>query len=151
MPAQVFNIKVEARNSKQQKDIANVMDELQEEFPELNVKIEPESRELVPGEVVLIVFVTVASEVLAVAVLRFLDKFWKRLKNRGVSPVLLNVDSVQREAESYLLGLGIADFKLIKREDRGLYVFFLFESKGESHHLYISRSDKRIIKYERVV
>jgi len=150
MSAQEFNIRIEARNAKQQRVIAGILDGLQRDFPEVNVRIEPESKELVPEEVVLLVFVTVASEVLAAVVLGFLDKFWSHLKNKGISPVLSGMDSVQREAENYLLNIGIFDFKIIKREDRGLYVFFQFKSKAAVHHLYISRSDMKIIKYERV-
>lgn len=150
MSAQEFNIRIEARDSNQQKDIANALAELRGDFPKLNVRIEPESKELVPGEVVLIVVVTVASEVLAAVVLRFLDRFCDRLKNKDISPILSSMDSVQREAENYLLNMGIVDYKIIRREDRGLYVFFMFKSKDASHHLYISRSDVRIIKYEKV-
>lgn len=150
MSAQEFNIRIEARDSKQQKDIASALDELRKDFPELNVRIEPESKELVPGEVVLIVFVTVVSEVLATVALKFLDKFWDRLRNKGISPILSSMDSVQREAEIYLLNMGIVDFETIKREDKGLYVFFVFKSKDASHHLYIASSDMKIIKYEKV-
>lgn len=150
MSAQEFNIRIGARDSRQQKDITSALDELQGDFPELNVRIEPESKELVPGEVVLIVFVTVASEVLATVVLRFLGKFWDHLRNKGISPILSSLDSVQRTAENYLLNIGTSDLEIIEREDRGLYVFFAFKSKDALHHLYVSRSDMRIIKYKKV-
>ena len=145
-----FNIKIEARNSKQQKDIASAVDELRGYFPELNVRIEPESKGLVPEEVVLMVLVTVGSKVLATAVLRFLDKLWKRLRNKGISPILSSLDSVHRIAEDYLLNMGITDYRLVRRENKGLYVLFELRAKDASHYLYISRSDNQIIKYERV-
>lgn len=150
MSAQQFNIRIEARDSKQQKDVANALDELRGDFPELKVRIEPESKELVPGEVVLIVVVTVASEVLAAVVLGFLDKFWNRLRNKGISPILSSLDSVQRTAEGYLLNMGITDYKIIRIENKGLYILFVFKAKDASHRVYISRSDMQIIRYERV-
>ena len=145
-----FNIRVEARDPNQQKDIAKALEELQRDFSELNVRIEAESKELVPGEVMLTISVAVASAVLAKVFLRFLDKLWDRLKTRGIKPILSSLDSVQRTAEDYLLNVGIGDFEIVKREDRGLYVFFVFKSKDASHRLYISKSDMSIIKYEKV-
>jgi len=60
------------------------------------------------------------------------------------------LDSIQRTAEGYLLNMGITDYKLIRRENKGLYALFEFKAKDASHCLYISRSDRQIIKYERV-
>lgn len=150
MPIQEVSIRIEARDPKQQKDIASAINKLQKDYPELNVRIKPESEGLIPEEVVLIIFVTVTSEILATMVLRFLDKLWSSFRNKGISPSLLSPEVIQREAEKYVLDMGIVDFEVIKREDSGLYVLFVFKSKDASHRLYVSRSDMRIIKYEKV-
>jgi hypothetical protein len=150
MSTQELNVRIEVRNPKQQKDIASILGELQRDFPELNARIKAESKGLLPEEAVVIVFVTVASEIVATAVLRFLDKLWNGLKRKDISPSLSSSESSQRAAEKYLLDIGIIDFEIIEREDRGLYVLFVFKSKGASHRLYVSRSDMRIIKYEKV-
>jgi hypothetical protein len=148
--AQEFSISVEAQNPKQQKEIMSTIAKLQKEFSELHIKVDTESKELVPEEVLMIILVSVASEVLTKIVLGFLDKLWNDLKNKGISPTLSSLESIQGKAEKYLFDIGVVDFKIVKRESRGLYVFFLFKSKNASHRLYISSSDKRIIKYEKV-
>ena len=150
MSPQEFKLKIEARNLEQQKNTEIVLDELRGDFGELEIRIEAESKGIVPEEVIFLIAATVTSKVLADVFLRFLEKLWSRLKNKGISPDIYSIDSVQKKAENYLLSLGILDAKITKREDRGLYVFFVFKSKRTSHSIYVSKSDLRIIQYERV-
>jgi len=150
MSAQEFNIKIKTRDLEQQKNTETVLDELRGDFGELEIRIKAESKGIIPEEVIFVIAVTVTSKVLADVFLRFLEKLWSRLRNKGISPDIYTMDSVQKEAENYLLSLGIMDAKIIKREDRGLYVFFVFKSKRTSHSIYVSNSDLRIIRYKRV-
>ena len=150
MCAQEFNIKIKTLDLEQQKNTETVLDELRGDFGELEIRIKAESKGIIPEEVIFVIAVTVTSKVLADVFLRFLEKLWSRLRNKGISPDIYTMDSVQKEAENYLLSLGIMDAKIIKREDRGLYVFFVFKSKRTSHSIYVSNSDLRIIRYKRV-
>lgn len=150
MLSKEFNIRIKTADPKQQKDVSRAISELQEEFAGLDVRIKSESKRIIPQEVILLVVVTVASEIVAEAVIRFLDELWNHLKERNISPILSSIDSVQRVAENYLSNIGIVDSEITKREDRGLYVFFAFKSKDSSYRIYVSNSDLKIIKYEKV-
>jgi len=145
--AQKFSIEIETRDLKQQKNAEILLDELRRDFKELDIGIKVESKGIVPEEALFIIAVTITSKVLADVFLRFLEKLWDRLKNKSISPNISNLDAVQKGAENYLLNLGILDAKITKREDRGLYVFFVFKSKKASHVIHISKSDLGIIKY----
>ena len=150
MSAQEFNIKIKTRDLEQQKNTEIVLDELRGDFGELEIRIKAKSKGIIPEEVIFVIAVTITSKVLVDVFLRFLEKLWSRLRNKGISADIYTMDSVQKEAENYLLSLGIVDAKITKREDRGLYVFFVFKSKRTSHSIYVSKSDLRIIQYERV-
>lgn len=149
MTVKELTYRVRAHDPEEQNHVKRVLEDLRKEHPEVSVKIESESKKLVPQEVVLSIGITVASEILAVATLSFLDKLWKRLEKHEKDFILSSLDSAQRKAEKYLLDMGISDIELSEREDKGLYALFVFRSKKASYRLHISKADLQIIKFKK--
>jgi len=149
MSARELKFQIRVRGPREQHDFNEVLKKLREEFPKIQAKIEPESKKLIPQEVILSICITVTSEIIAVAILTFLDKLWERLKKREDAFILSSIDAAQKKAESYLQSMGIIDLVLSKREDRGPYALFIFQTKNAFYRLYISKFDLQIIKYEK--
>lgn len=144
-----LHIGVQARSPKQQKDISNTIERLQKDFPDMKIRIESESGQLVPEEVLLKVVISVASGVSSALVLKLLDRLWSKLRSKDISPILSGTDLIQKKAEKYLLDIGITDFDITKREDRGLYISFVFKSKKALHYLCVLKSDLGILNYRK--
>ena len=145
-----YSFQVRAKDPGQQKLIEQTLQNLQTTFPEIDTQIQVLSKKLTPYEVVLLIAINVGVGIASKILINFLDKLWDALTRKKIPPSLPSLDSVQIAAEDYLRRLGVTHFQLFQRQDRGLYVFFDFkEATGVSHLIYITKSDKQVILYER--
>ena len=99
--------------------------------------------------IVLTIAISFGAKILATLFLKLLERLWERLKKIDASPDVHKIDEIVKIAEKRLFKLQIMDTKLIKFNDRGLYVHFMYKGKCEIHHLYYSKSDLQLINYER--
>jgi len=145
-----YSFQVKARDPSQQKIIAKTLQSLRTAFPEIDTHIRVLSEKLTPYEVVLLIAIDVGASVASVILLKFLDRLWDALTSAEIRPSLPSLDSAQMAAEEYLRHLGVAHCHLFQKQDKGLYVFFIFkEETGASHLIRITKSDKQVIQYKR--
>jgi len=145
-----FHINIKIYDSKQQKAIENILADLRKDFPFMDINIDIKSRKLIPFEVSLEIVMKIVAEVATKLMIKFLKKLWEKFKQNGITPKIEGLDIVQKKAENYLREIGVLNFEILKREDKGLYVFFIFKDYTNIlHHLYITSFDLRIIEYER--
>lgn len=137
------SFRITAENARQQRMINEHLKTIQQEFSEAQITVSPESKKIVPEEIVLLIAIQVTAEVL----LKVLDKVWKYLLKEDVKVDLASSDEARDRAEVFLKDKQILDFKIIKMEDRGLYVFLMYQARDGIHQFYISKSDLEIIKY----
>lgn len=143
-------MRVATRNPTQQELVINTFERFRKDFPLVDFKVTVKSRKVVPWEVVLDVAIEVAKGMALALVIKAFEKLWKEIKRNNITVKLEGLDKVQKKAESYLIGIGVTSFEVIRREDRGLYVFFIFKDYKENlHHLYVTSFDLRVIEYQR--
>lgn len=138
------SIMLKAENPEEQKAINEILVTLRRKFPTAKVNVVPESKKLLPEEIILLIAIQVSGDV----IVRLLDSLWNYLKNIHIEVTLDSVDHVQEKAEEYLRHKGIQDFSIVKRDDKGLYVNLVYRSKRHTHWFSVSRSDCAVLKYE---
>jgi len=147
---QTFHLHVVARDPTQQELVIDTFKKFREDFPFINFKVGVESRKVVPWEVVMDIAINVAKGIAVALVVKALEKLWKEIKRNDIAVKLEGLDTVQKKAESYLIEIGVTDFEVVRREDRGLYVFLIFrDHKGVYHYLRVTSFDSRVIDYRR--
>lgn len=145
-----YSFQIRARDPDQHKIIEQTLDNLQTTFPQITTQIQVMSKKLTPYEVLLLIAINVVADIASKILITFLDKLWAALTDQEIRPLLPSLDPVQVAAEAYLRHLGVTHFQLVRKQDRGLYAFFAYEeATGVSHLIYITKSDKLVIKYER--
>jgi hypothetical protein len=145
-----FLLHIVAHDPPQQEFVAKTFERLHEEFPSVDFKVAVKSRKVVPWEVVLEIAIDFAKGIAVTLVIKVLEKLWKEIKRNDIVVKLDEVDIVQKKAERYLTEIGITDFEVIKREDRGLYVLLIFrDNKGDHHRLRVTSFDSHVIDYRR--
>ncbi len=145
-----YSFQVRARDPSQQKTMEHTLKNLQTTFPEIDTQIQVLSEKLTPYEVILLIAISVAADITSKILINFLDRLWDTLTRQKIPSLLPTLDSVQMAAEDYLRHLGVIQFQLVQKQDRGLYVFFAFkEATGVSHLIYITKFDKQVIEYRR--
>lgn len=144
-----FNVKIHDPN--QQVTIKNILYDLRKDFPFIETDVNVKSKKLAPYEIILSIIISFVTGVAADLTLKLLERLQQKFKRSKISPEIKGLDRIQRKAENYLRQIGIVDFRIIRREDRGLYVFFIFKDhSGVAHHLYVTSFDLRVIEYKRV-
>jgi hypothetical protein len=153
----VLNIKVEElslqvklADPKQQVLITHILEDLKASFPIKQVQITVQDKKLMPFEIGLLIVIGFIANISSEVVIRLLDKLWGKLNQNKILPYVECVDRVQMRAEEYLKKIGISSFEITRKEDKGLYVLFIFEDiRGEIHYLYVSKTDLRVLNYIR--
>jgi len=139
------SITVVAESSAQQGAIDKICKEFRKEFSGAEVSVKSLSKKLAPEEIVLLIAIQISSEI----ILKALDRLWAYLSKENIRVNLFSIDKVQGKAEDFLKDKKqIFDFKVIKMEDKGLYVILIYESKKYVHSFHIGKSDLEIIRYE---
>lgn len=145
-----YSFQVRPLNSSQQKVIEQTLKNLQSDSQNIGSQVQVLSKKLTPYDVILMIAITVTADITAKVLINYLDKLWRALMNQHISSLLPSLDVTQIAAEDYLRSQGVVDFQIIQKEDRGLYAFFNFkETTGTSHLIYITKSDKKVIQYQR--
>jgi len=140
-----------AKDAEQQKFIRELSKKIEEEFSGIKIHIIPKSKKLAPNEVLLLIVINILSQISAQILFQLLEKLWKELSKGKIQTELPSLDKVQEKAENYLKAKNLLNYKIIKREDRGLYVYLVYKTMKAVHMFYISRFDLEIIKYEEKV
>lgn len=141
-------ITVVAKNADQQKLLGTLLGKIAQEFPQTEIEVTPESKKLIPGEIVLIIAINITSTIATGVLLRILDKLWEGLHQEDIQVKSSTLDQIQQKTENYLKAKNIVGFRIIKREDRGLYVRLTYKTTTSFHMFNVSKSDLEIIKYE---
>jgi hypothetical protein len=137
-------ITVSAEDSEEQKAIVEISRKIRSEFPEVKIDVTTESKKLLPEEVILLIVIEVSSEV----ILRLLDRLWNHLKQKNIRASLSSIENVQETAENFLRHKGLRDFRITKKDDRGLYTILIYQTSGHMHSFSISNSDLSILRYQ---
>lgn len=135
---------IHAPDDKKQKSIEDLLTEIKREFPKAEITTTIKEEKIIPEEALLQIGLVVSAEVL----IRILDKLWKHFAEKEIKVEQNTGDLAQVKAEEYLKHRQLNNFKIIKREDKGLYVYLIYEINGFRHRFHISKSDLEIIKYE---
>lgn len=143
------NITVLAKDAEQQKFILELSRKIEQETPGIKIHIATESKKLVPHEVLLIIAINIISQISSKILLRILDNLWKELTKKDLQVELSPLDKVQENAENYLRAKHLVDYEIVKKEDKGLYVYLVYKTFDSTHRFYISKSDLAIIRYEK--
>ena len=147
---QRFRLRVVAHDPAQQKLVTGTFEKFREDFPFIDFKVTVKSKKVVPWEVVLDIAINVAKGIAVALVIKAFEKLWKEIKRNDIAVKLEGLDMIQKKAESYLIEIGVTDFEVVRREDRGLYVFLIFRDyKGINHYLRVTSFDLRVIDYRR--
>lgn len=145
-----FRLNVKMQMPEHQEAIEKSLEDLMAIFPFAKTSIKIESKKLVPFEVVSSIAISFAVGISTKLAIRFFEELYKKLRSSDATPEVEGLDRIQEKAEKYLLEIGVKGFKIIRREDKGLYVFFIFRDRdGAEHHLYITSFDLHVIEYER--
>ena len=145
-----FCLNIKTQKPEQQASIERSLKDLTKDFPFVDINIKPESKKLVPFEILSSIAISFAVGISAKLMIRFFEKLYKKLTDDGITPEIEGLDRIQKKAERYLIEIGVRDFEIIRREEKGLYVFFIFrDNTGAMHHLYITSFDLRVIEYKR--
>lgn len=147
---QRLRLSVVARDPTQQKLVIDTFERFRKDFPFVELEVTVKSRKVIPWEVVLDVAIDITKGIAVALVIKAFEKLWKEIKRNDIAVKLEGLDKAQKKAESYLIEIGVTNFEVIRREDRGLYVFLIFRDyKGNLHHIYVTSFDLRVIEYER--
>ena len=123
---------------------------LNEEFENISFDINIKEKKLVPFELVLDITIKVASGMAVGLVIKLLEKLWEELRKKKTVPETWGMDDIQSRAERYLEAIGVEQYKIVKRKDKGPYVIFVFQDeKGDKHRLFVTSFDLKIVDYRR--
>ena len=131
--------------------LRKTFDEIEKEFRNTRLGMNVKDKKLVPFELALDITVKVASGIAISLVIKLLERLWDEFRRKKVVPQIQGMDGIQGTAESYLRAIGVKEFKLMKRQDKGPYVTFAFEDEiGNRHTLLVTSFDLKILRYERM-
>lgn len=123
---------------------------LNKEFENISFDINVKDRKLVPFELVLDITIKVASGIAASLVIKLLETLWEEFRKKKTVPETRGMDDIQSGAERYLEAIGVKQFKILERKDKGPYVIFVFkDEKGDKHRLVVTSFDLKIVDYRR--
>jgi hypothetical protein len=130
--------------------LEKVLRQTQKEFEGITFTCKAKEKKLVPFEIVLDVTIKVATGLAVAVLIKALEKLWKELNREELTPQAFGSGDIQASVERYLVSNGVADFKLLKRKDKGPYVEFVYkDGKGYEYMIVITSFDLKILSYER--
>jgi hypothetical protein len=131
-------------------NLEKVLRHMESEFNGITLKSKASGKELVPLEVVLDISIEIAAGIAAAVLIKFLERLWQELKQKGLTPQTYESDVVQSSAARYLLSNGVTNFRLLERKDKGPYVEFVFkDERGSKHFIVITSFDLKILRYKK--
>jgi hypothetical protein len=131
-------------------DLKEILLRIENAFPGISFTTEVGEKRLVPLEVVIDITIKIGVSIASVTFVKILEKLWKELKEKDITPRTQSIDVIQAFAERYLLSNGITDFKIISVRDKGPFVELLFkDKKGFKHFVVITSFDLKLLIYER--
>jgi hypothetical protein len=136
--------------SRSEADLEKVLRQMEEKYKGITFDIKVAERKLVPLQIVLDVTIQVVTGLAAAAFIKFLERLWEELKEKELDPQTYEIDAIQSFSERYLKSIGVTEFTILERKDRGPYVQFVFEDKkGYRHFIVVASFDLKILKYEK--
>lgn len=147
---ETYSMVVEINQPDNEADLEAMLQQTEKEFMGIVYRINVKERKLVPLETVLIITLEVAKGIAATIFIKFLEKLWQEFRKRDLTPQIQGLDAIQLFTESYLLSMGVRELTLLRRDDKGLYVQFVFsDKKGNKHIVAVASFDLKILSYER--
>jgi len=129
-------------------NIEGIFETIKKEFEGISISSKPLKRELIPTEICLSITLSITADMSAAVTIKLLERLWQQLNKEKISAKTYPIDAVQSSAERYLIATGIRDFTLIKRQDKGPYVNFIFADKKGANYLFsITSFDLKIISF----
>jgi hypothetical protein len=147
---ETYSMVVEINQPDNETDLEAMLEQTEKEFMGIVYRINVKERKLVPLETVLIITLEVAKGIAVTVFIKFLEKLWQEFRKRDLTPQTQGLDAIQLFTERYLLSMGIREMTLLRRDDKGLYVKFVFsDKKGNKHIVAVASFDLKILSYER--
>lgn len=147
-PEYTFSVVIDTDEG--ESDLRQVLRTVELEFYDVNFDLKTCGKQLVPTEVFIDVGITVVSTLTAEVTLRMLDRIWEKLKEKKLKLRTAEIDAVQSYAEGYMRSINVADFTLLERLNRGLYVRFTFrDSRKKLHLIDVSTFEPHVLNYRR--
>jgi hypothetical protein len=130
--------------------LETILEQMEKEFKGITFGIKPKEKRLVPLEIILDISINVGAGFGTAALIKLLERLWRELKKNKLAPQTYGLDAVQSFAQRYLQSIGVKDFNILKRQDKGPYVQFLFGDKRNCKHIIaVTTFDLKILSYER--
>jgi len=130
--------------------LETILKQMEKEFKGITFDIKPKEKKLAPLEIILDISIKVATGLGTAALIKFLERLWREFKRNELTPQIHGLDAVQSFAERYLQSIGVKEFKILMRKDKGPYVQFLFRDKKSCKHIIVVTTfDLKILTYER--
>lgn len=145
-----YSMTLKMNESRSEADLEKVLRQMEEKYKGITFDIKVAERKLVPLQFVLDVTIQVVTGLAAAAFIKFLERLWEELKEKELDPQTYGIDAIQSFSERYLKSIGVTEFTILERKDRGPYVQFVFEDKkGYRHFIVVASFDLKILKYEK--
>jgi len=130
--------------------LEKLLSQMQKEFEGITFATKVTGKRLVPSEIIVDLTIKLTTGIAIAVFIKFLERLWGELGRQELTPHTFGPDDIQARAERYLLSIGISDFGVIRRIDKGPYVEFVFkDGKGHEHKVVITSFDLRILSYEK--
>jgi len=147
---ETYSMVVEINQPNDEADLKVILQQTEKEFEGIKCRINVKERKLVPLETILVITLEVAKGIAAAVFIKLLEKLWQDFRQKGLTPQTHGLDPIQSFTEKYLLSMGVTELTLLRRDDKGLYVKFVFEDKkGYKHIVMVASFDLKILSYER--
>ena len=146
----IYSVVLKTGESDVEIALEETVQKMEKEFEDISFEINAKEKKLVPFELVLDITIKVASGVAVGLVIKCLERLWEELRKKRITPETQGMDSIQGSAERYLEAIGVEQYKIVKRKDKGPYVIFVFQDeKGDKHRLFVTSFDLKIVDYRR--
>jgi len=146
---ETYSIVVEIDQPKGEADLEAALQTVKE-FEDIKCSVNVKERKLVPLETIVVVTLEVAKGIAVAVFIKLLEKLWQEFKERSLSPKVHEIGAIQSLTEKYLLSMKAIEPTLIRRDDKGFYVKFVYRDKdGHRHIVMVSSFDLKILSYER--
>jgi hypothetical protein len=144
----IFSVETETENW--EPDLRKALEDVQCEFNNIHFNLGTGKKRLIPVEGLIEITMVVGGTVAAEVTLRILERLWQRLKEHGLGMKTEVIDAVQSFAEEYLESIGVREYVLLRRTNKGPYVKFKYRDKKKYVHIVdVAAIKLQILNYEK--